>query len=283
MKNHTKTVGALAAAAAMVSGYAMAGEPAPPPPPIEPEPCNDWFEGEIHVGYNSMYEFRFVDLGQDMIEAGADVAFDLGGGFGISAGAWYASTNDSQTAFSVGDNNELDLYAGLSWGLDWVDLEVGYIFYHFMDVSGFDTQEIYASVGFELPWEIGLGLTWLYDIQKYNGSYVDAQITKSFEFTDCLGLELTAGVAWAKDQGLQVNGPKSLYYSNIVNAPYLVAKDGYQGWYASAALPWEVVENFTITPYVKYTNADGDLVTDLKGTSLGKDYLLGGVMLSVAF
>jgi hypothetical protein len=82
----------------------------------------------VHVGYSSLYEFRFVDLGSDLIEAGIDLSYDLNENFGLSAGAWYGSVNDSQT---FGNSfNELDLYAAATTSLGPVSLELGYIFYY---------------------------------------------------------------------------------------------------------------------------------------------------------
>jgi len=60
-------------------------------------------------------------------------------------------------------------------------------------------------------------------------------------------------------------------------------RDGYQGWYAVATLPWKITDTLTLSPYVKFTDADSDLVTDAKGTSHGKRYLIGGAMLGITF
>lgn len=316
MKNkYTRTMGALAAASVMTTGYALAGEPVPAPMPPA-EPTRDFFEGEVHVGYANMYEFRFVDLGQDLVEAGADVAFDLGGGWSINAGAWYASTNDDKYSWNAGpytvtdDNdviiergdvycetwqdsfNELDLYAGIGAEFGIFNFEVGYIYYFYPDIDDADTSEVYASVGVELPWEIGLSTTAYYDIDEFNGLYVDCKVTKSFKFTDCLGLDLAAGVGYGDGHGAQRDNPWNPRST----------RDGYQGWYISAALPWEIVENVTLTPYVRYTDAASDLVTDIStreceydptegpnytmtqfGTSTGKEYVIAGATLSVAF
>ena len=312
MKNqYSKMMGALTAASVVMTGYAVAGvtEPAPM---VAPAPARDFFEGEIHVGYNNMYEHRFVDLGDDMVEAGVDVAFDLGGGWSINAGAWYASTNDDKYDYDEGPSyvfgddvltpyqetwrdsfNELDLYAGVGAEYGMFNFEVGYIYYFFPDNRDVNTSEIYASVGVDLPWEMGLTATGYYDIEEYSGLYVDLKVTKSFELTECLGLDLAAGIGYADGHGLQQDGPFN----------WRSTRDGYQGWYISAALPWEIVENVTLTPYIKYTDADSDLVTDnawrefgyidgaggyhytgyQNGTSQGKDYIVAGATLSVAF
>lgn len=286
---HTKTVGALAAATVLTTGYALAGEPAPAPM-IEPEPESDFFEGEVHVGYNSMYEFRFVDLGQDMVEAGADIGFNLGGGWGVSAGAWYASTNDSKPwGRGAGSSNELDLYAAVSYGFEWLTVEAGYIYYYFPDqvFNGVnwetaDTQELYISVGTDFfedqPWEFGVEATWFYDFDSNDGSYWDVHVTKPFKFTECIGLELTAGVGFADGHGLQLDGSVARW-----SGYYGASLDGYQGWYVAASLPWQIVENVTLTPYIKYTDGASDLLTNVTDITTGQDYLFAGANLTVSF
>lgn len=251
MRNYSKTVGALAAASALVAGYASAE-----------------IEGEIHVGYSNMYEFRFVDLGQDLVEAGVNLSTEVGGGFSLNAGTWYASTNDS----NAGSFNELDLYAGVSKEFGPVTLEGGYIFYHFLDTEGIDTQEVYLRATTEVAYGIGVGATFYYDFDSNNGWYLQPEVTKSFELNECLSLNLAAGVGIADGHDLQV---KDTFTGSL---------DGFQGWFVSASLPWEFREGVTLTPYVKYTDADSELVTDAPGLgSSGKEYVIAGVKLSVGF
>ncbi|MBB5353127.1 hypothetical protein HNR46_003380 [Haloferula luteola] len=254
MRNYSKTVGALAAASTLVAGYASAE-----------------LEGEVHVGYANMYEFRFVDLGNDLVEAGADVAWSMGD-LGFSAGAWYASF-DSPTVFGAAgfNNDELDLYTSASYAVGDVTFELGYIYYYFPDASA-DTQEVYLGASYELPFGLTFGSTFYYDFDAASGWYWDNNVGYTVEFNDCLSLELTAGVAFADGQGLQASArPGSVGTA-----------DGFQGYYVGAALPWEFRDGVTLKPYVKYTNGDSDLVTDLLGNG-GQEYLIGGVSLAVSF
>ncbi len=254
MRNYSKTVGALAAASTLVAGYASAE-----------------LEGEVHVGYANMYEFRFVDLGNDLIESGADVAWSMGD-LSFNAGAWYASY-DAPGAFGAAaiNSDELDLYGGVSYGIGDLTLELGYIYYYFPDLSA-DTQEVYLGASYELPFGIALGSTFYYDFDANDGWYWDTNIGYTIEFNDCLALELGAGVGFADGHGLQASArPGSVGTA-----------DGFQGYYLTAALPWEFREGVTLSPYVKYTNGESDLVTDLYGNS-GQEYLVAGVSLAVGF
>ncbi|GAA5482313.1 TorF family putative porin [Haloferula sargassicola] len=260
MRNYCKTVGALAAASTLVAGYASAE-----------------LEGEVHVGYTNMYEFRFVDLGNDLVDAGVDVAYSMGD-LSFSAGAWYATwdTDNATQATStlLGgpaiNNDELDLYGGVSYGIGDVTLELGYIYYYFPD-AGANTQEVYLGASYDLPFGVSLGSTFYYDFDAFDGWYWDTSLGYTIEFNDCLSLELGAGVGFADGQGLQLSA----------TSPTGTA-DGFQGWYLTAALPWEFREGVTLTPYVKYTDGDSDLITDLYATS-GQEYLIGGVKLAVSF
>jgi len=286
MTKYTKTIGALAATTMLMGGYATAG--APPVTPMPIVKSTGGLEGEINVGYTNMYEFRFVDVGQDLVSAGADVAYDFGNGWAINAGAWYGSTSDTKPfGRGAGSFNELDLYAGLSKSFGEVDFEVGYIFYHFLDkvavpggFSSLDTQEIYASASMQFGGGFGANMTAFYDIQRYNGLYVNTEATYSVELSHCLTLDLAAGVAWADGHGLQASRGSALasgltYFGGTV--------DGYQGYYLSAAMPWAATENLTVTPFMKYTNGDSDLLTNTTDVTGGQDYFIAGLSLAVSF
>lgn len=268
MTKYTKTIGALAATTMLMGGYATAE-----------------LEGEISVGYTNMYEFRFVDVGQDLVSAGADVAWDFGNGWALSGGAWYGSTSDAKPfGRGAGSFDELDLYAGVSKEFGSVDVEFGYIFYHFLDKvavpGGFatlDTQEIYASVGTEFGAGFGANVTAFYDIQRWDGLYAVGELTYSVELSDCLMLDLAAGVAYADGAGLQLSR------KSFINGNPGGTVDGYQGYYLSAAMPWAATENLTVTPFIKYTDADSDLLTNLTDITGGQDYFIAGCSLSVSF
>lgn len=258
MRNYSKTVGALAAASTLVAGYASAE-----------------IEGEVHVGYANMYEFRFVDFGNDLIEAGVDIAGEYGA-IGWNAGAWYASFDAPGAMGKMGgfNSDELDLYGGVSYAVGDITFEAGYIFYHFMDAQGLDTQELYLGASYEFAFGLSLGSTWYYDFDSNNGWYWDNSVGYSIPLGECVSLDLGAGFAFA--DGNQAQASAKLGVTPRSSA------DGFQGWYLSAALPWEIKDTVTITPYVKYTDGDSGLATDTYGTA-GQEYLIGGVTLAVGF
>lgn len=280
MRKHTKYVGALAAASALAAGYASAGSTAPTQSASATVSSGSDLVGQVHVGYGSQYEFRFVDLGSDLVEAGLNLSYDLNETFGLSAGAWYGSVNDSQTV----DNsfNELDLFAAVSTNAGPVSLELGYITYFFQDIAADadefqgldDSQEVYLSAGMDLVWGVNASATYFYDFDSHNGWYLKPELTKSFEISDCLGVNLGAGVGIADGHGRQISA----------NVPTGTA-DGFQGWFVKAELPWQVRENVTLAPYVKYVDAESDLASDIADSADvgGREHLIGGVKLTVGF
>ncbi len=162
-----------------------------------------------------------------------------------------------------------------------MSLELGYIYYFFQDTPGtLDTQEVYLSAGVEdIFWGIGASATFYYDFDSNNGWYLQPEITKSFSLMEgCLSLDLSAGVGVADGHGLQLSDS----FGSVGTA------DGFQGWYVKAELPWQFRENMAIAPYIKYVDADSDLVSDTPlvggtGTLGGREHLVAGVKLSVSF
>jgi len=254
MRNYTKLFGALAAASALAAGNASAD--------VE----GNIFTGEVHVGYASMYEFRFVDNGDNLVETGLDLKASYWG-LNWSAGAWYGSVTDNKYDF-----NELDLYAGASYTfLEKFTVSAGYKYYNYQDSTFSNTQEIYLGASVDVWQGITVGATFYWDVDANSGYYIEPTVSKSFVLVDpCLSLNLTAGIGYA--DGLA---------SQISSHNFTGTADGYQGYYLSAALPYKFRENVTLTPYVKYTDADSKLETGVN--SRGQQFLIGGVTLAVSF
>lgn len=260
-----KSVGTFAATASLLTASSMAGTPEPPAEVyVEPAPS---IEGELHVGYANMYEFRFVDQGNDLTTAGLDLAYDAGV-VDLSVGAWYA-TWDAPAA-PAANNEELDLYGGISYDVtDDFSVEVGHITYLFFD-GGTTTNEFYVSASYALPYDLSISSTYFYDYSDHNGSYVDTSLSYSYAINDSLGADFSAGFGYADGHNLQAS------------TSGVGTEDGFQGYYLSAALPWEFREGVTLTPYVKYTDGDSGLLTNLAAGD-GQDFLIAGVTLAVGF
>lgn len=201
--------------------------------------------GTAAIGYNSLYEFRGVDLGSNMVEASASLSTTYEG-FGFTASAWYATVNDNPINTTP---NELDLTFGITKSLGPINLSGGYIYYSFFNATQLNTQELYLGASSEIVAGITLGATAYYDIDLYNGWYFDANLSKTFKPCSCVGIVTAVGVDFAEDTKLQAKANGK-------------ALDGYQGFYAMISVPCALRKDVTLTPYVRYVNADSKLATD---------------------
>ena len=107
MQNYCKTIGALAAASALVAGNASAE-----------------VEYQLHTGYTSEYLWRGLDLGNDLIEAGLNIKGEWNG-VQLSGGVWYGDYDLHGV-----NNQEIDMYAEASKELGFLTAGVGYIYYY---------------------------------------------------------------------------------------------------------------------------------------------------------
>ena len=223
-------------------------------------------ETEIHAGYHSIYEFRGVDFGDDLFEGGIDLSYELADGLSLSGGAWYADTdgNAGNAAF-----DELDLYIGLTKTLGPVDVSVGYTSYIFPGAQNGNTDEVYVGVATELDNGLGLGLTYFHDTNAFDAGCLEGEATKSYELSACVSLDLAVGAAW------------SFGYNNETAAAGGGSLNGFNHYYISVATPWEIRENMTLTPYIKFVGADIDFGNDENGNS--DDLFYAGITLSYSF
>ncbi len=246
MQNYCKTIGALAAASALVAGNASAE-----------------VEYEIHTGYTSEYLFRGQILGQDLVEVGVDVAAEYRG-FGVSAGAWYASFDEATGLVAPFENStsaELNLYGELSYDLGFAEAAVGYIYYYYpqgtLNRSLFGRfapdQEVYFSLSREF-FGFEASLTYFWDVSGDNQGYSEAFFGKGFVLNDCLTLStgVTAGYLWEAEEFAHVT--------------------------AKIALDYAFRENATISPFVSHSWGLGHK----QGVEFNNE-LVGGAMLAVRF
>jgi uncharacterized protein (TIGR02001 family) len=210
MQNYCKTIGALAAASALVAGNASAE-----------------VEYTLGTGYTSEYIFRGENIGQDLVEASASASTEWNG-LGLSAGAWYGSYDFNEGPVEI-DVDELDLFAEVSKDLGFATAALGYIYYMNEDIGNFteDTQEVYVKFSRDLGfanayaayyWELEGG----YDY----GDYSEIGLSRGFELNQCLTLNLgtNIGYMWADDQDTS--------------------------WTTKASLDWGFAENAKLSPFV---------------------------------
>ncbi|MEY3895696.1 MAG: hypothetical protein RLZZ214_1215 [Verrucomicrobiota bacterium] len=243
MQNYCKTIGALAAASALVAGNAQAE-----------------VEYELHAGYSSEYLFRGLDLGDGLVEAGVNAATEWQG-FGFSAGAWYGSFEQGTgiPGFQI-DGDELDLFAETSKDFGFVTAHVGYIAYLYpgANLNNFDDSgEVYFSLSHDFGF-VNAYATYFWDVEGVdNDGYTEVGLSRSFELNQCLNLNLSTNVG------------------------YLIEKDDFTAWTSKVSLDWGFAGQAKFSPFVACSVALSD-EPDTAYNGSGNE-LLGGAMISVGF
>jgi hypothetical protein len=252
MQNYCKTIGALAAASALVAGNASAE-----------------VEYTLGTGYSSEYLFRGDNLGQDLVEASASASTEWNG-IGLSAGAWYGSydqavgeniydaAGDLIGNYDEYDVDELDLFAEASKDLGFVTAALGYIYYMNEDALGVvdDVQELYVKLSRDLGFANAYA-AYYWDIEGDNDGYSELGLSRGFELNQCLTLNLgtNIGYMWEDDQDTS--------------------------WTTKASLDWGFAESAKLSPFVALAvqlTDDNDNYTAGFGNEL-----IGGCMLSTSF
>ncbi|WP_338288474.1 hypothetical protein [Luteolibacter sp. LG18] len=234
MRNYRKTIGALAAASALVAGYASAE-----------------VEGELHIGYSSDYIFRGSDQGDGLAEAGADVSTQYAG-LTFSGGLWYGSIENSDLfnfgPIGIPDHySELDVYGEVSKDFGFATAYVGAIWYHYADndiATPFgdiklrdDSSELYFGLSREIYWGINGSLTYYWALEGENGGYTELALDKTFKLHDCV--DLVAGV----------------------KTGYFIEESGFAHITPQLTLNVKVTDTFTVSPYVAYSIEGDELAT----------------------
>jgi hypothetical protein len=195
MQNYRKTIGALAAASALVAGNASAE-----------------VEYEIHTGYTSEYIWRGQNLGTDLAEVGADMATEYNG-LGLSAGFWSASFHNANGANTV---TETDVYGEVSKDLGFATAAIGYIYYfNFGGGASDDAGETYFSLA-QTYFGVDFSLAYFWDISgSDNDGYTELGASKGFELSPCVTLNTgaTLGYLWEQGEFVHLTGKVAVDYA----------------------------------------------------------------------
>jgi uncharacterized protein (TIGR02001 family) len=251
MQNYCKTIGALAAASALVAGNASAE-----------------VEYTLGTGYTSEYIFRGANLGGDLVEVSATASTEWNG-FGWTAGAWYGSydLNDGRiipVGIDETDVDELDLFGEVSKDLGFATAAVGYIYYMNEPYTLEDTQEVYVKFSRDLGFANAYAAYyWELEGGSQFDDYSEIGLSRGFELNQCLTLNLSTNVGymWAPDQDT--------------------------AWTTKASLDWGFAENAKLSPFVALAvqlTDDNDNYTGnrVDNPEFGNE-LVAGCMLSTSF
>lgn len=220
-------------------------------------------EGEVTVGYNSQYNFRGINFGEDQFEAGVSLGTEYAG-YNLGVGIWATNVQEAP----IGET-EVDYYASIGkdvtlGGIEG-SVEVGYTKYTFPDEGSTtsETGEIYLALGTSYS-GLDFGLAFYRDVEAINEWYAEATVGYSHALSSCLSLDLELGLAYSFDYYSDAAGNSDSELSHL---------------WVGAALPWSFSDNATLSPYIKYVQAQ-DATEDRLNQD---DELLGGVVLSVGF
>jgi hypothetical protein len=252
MQNYCKTIGALAAASALAAGNATAIE----------------IDYELSAGYTSEYLFRGFNLGQDLVDVELTAATEING-FGLSAGAWYASFDEATGVGGFGgalrnaNANELNLFAEASYDLGLFEAAVGYIYYYYPQGAANKTllgnfkadQEVYFSVAKSLGLvDASLTYYWLVSGADNDG-YLDLAFSNSTELSSCLTLQSGLNFGYQTEKG---------------KLGHITAQVG---------LDYALTETATVTPFIAHSWS-----TSENGIYAGtKNQFVAGARVAVSF
>lgn len=235
----------------LLSGTAFAGEA-----PQCSAPASSGFESDVTVGYDSQYMFRGVNSGNDLVTAAVNTAWTCDKtGLDMNAGAWYGTTGDLD-----GNVEELDLTLGASKDLGFADLNVGYIFYHYLS-PGEDAQEVYFGLSKELACGTTASLTYFWDIEQDNDGYSEFALSKS---VDVASKQLDLGVSTG----------------------YLVEQGQLSHVTATVSHDVKLTETATLTPYIAHSwelSDDWDHNGATSARSARQNEFFAGASLNVSF
>ena len=253
MQNYCKTIGALAAASALVAGNASAE-----------------VEYTLGTGYTSEYLWRGANLGEDLVEATVSATTEWNG-LNWSAGAWYGSYDQAIGSdifdgdgeligrYDESDIDELDLFAEVSKDLGFVTAGLGYIYYMNEDALDRidDLQEVYVKLSRDLGFANAYAV-YFWDVEGDNDGYSEIGLSRGFELNQCLTLNLST------------------------NYGFMFEETQDTAWTTKAALDWGFAENAKLSPFVALSVALSD---NQHGEYYGdtKNELVGGCMLSTSF
>ncbi|MDF1751668.1 MAG: hypothetical protein P1U89_02715 [Verrucomicrobiales bacterium] len=263
---------------------ATAGEWCPPAPDKCPVECCPETAGSLSFGYDTDYIWKGVRFARDFIWADVNYTFDIPClPVSPTIGVWHGT--DLSSTINYGD--ETNLYAGVAlpevMGLEAELLYTMYLFPTTRQPSPGTVGDSFHSIGISASKELFCGVSAEFGSEYYFGGdvagagdlsawYHHAGLGYTMDVTDCIGVELSAGVAYSDGLWSGLGG------GNVGS--------GWNHYYVKAGVPITIGCNATLTPYVGYNGTpDGwkaGNVNAIQGAN-SQDAFHGGVSISVGF
>ena len=268
MQNYyCKTIGALAAASAIVAGNATAGSSQITT--TAPATQADAITYDLHAGFASEYLWRGQDLGDRLVDAGFD-AQGTWNGIDLSGGLWYGdfqAPTGYHPSSGLGSANasELDitLQAGKKFGA--FSADVGYIYYNYPQGSAnrylvpvHDNQEIYFQVGYDFGF-VQSSLTYFWSVAGQNNQgYTELALARAFPINPAFTLNLATNLGYQVEMGRLT------------------------AWTSKASLDYAFAQHAKFSPFIAASVALSD--NDYSYYTAGsKNQLVGGAEITVTF
>jgi len=229
-------------------------------------------EGELSLTYNEQFNYRGANgiisqaaraagLSTDnTYNVGLDVAYALNDQFSLVVGGNVHTASD--TGF---DHNRVR--GGVRYTTECYTLEVGY---QSQDVrtpiGNVDSSEIYLNLGVDCSIIGGrLNLFVAHDTDVLDGTYAELSLTKGFEISETVGVDVTVGASYSFD-----------YWDNV-----LATGTKWNHAYLTIGVPIQAAENMTVTPFVTISHGYGAL--DPAGPLHEDGEVTFGIKASVSF
>ncbi len=214
---------------------------------------------DVTLDFNSKYVWRGQNLVDDWaMQPGASTT--IGGfTFGVWGNVDMTDENGEEWEFT-----EVDYYLDYSGVLtDDIGYSLGYIYYEFPSAGG-DTYEFYGGLSFDTF--LSPSVTWYYDADEVEGSYVALALGHS--------IELPEDTPFGIDVGLNVGWADSDY-----NAAYWgVSEYGFNDLTLSVGFPIEL-SGWTVTPSINYVKLIDSDISDVADD----DIVYAGIGLATVF
>ena len=207
------------------------------------------FSTSLTVGYASTYEYRGVEIGDNLFNADLTTTYTVNDKLSLYAGAWYGTLWD-------GDYDELDLTGGATYDLGPVTIGALYRYYMY-DQDFDDNSEVGLLLSSKSMGGFVVSVASYYDFE-FDGFYFEAGGAYSHQFNDMVGIKLSSGVSYQMD--------------------YTVNTDGFNHVFVQADMPIAIAKNVTFTPFIK-----GVFPIDVLDDAGADDLVLGGASLTVTF
>lgn len=260
------TIGAFAIAGA------NAGETVPSEKAVIEEEAPS-LTGDLSAGYDTRYIYRGLWFGDNPVWGNLAVAKEISPKLTLSANAFYIDIADNDLAYS-----EVNLGGGIAYESEFGTFALGAIYYAFLD--GFagdngtgpggqtDTFELNITYSRELFAGINMSLMAAYDF-RIEAEYFELGLDKSFTLCDWASLDIAGAVGYGLND----------YYSFALAGD---DADGFTHILVTIALPMQVAETVTVTPYIA-ANFSGDARKNGNSGSIGDDEVFGGISVAVSF